>query len=427
MPAAGQRKVLFISYYFPPIASSGTYRNAGFVRELPEFGWEPIVLTVRDAKDPWALSRNVPVPDGVDVHRTPEIDLGWLPDKLVGLTNRIIKPFGKTLRFNPYRDVICMPDAQAGWRIARKVRELSEQADCIFVSCSPFSSGVALAKMRPSLDVPVVVDFRDPWMANKSVGQFGYRWTHRRRARLERFIFERADVVILNTADSKAVYDGLYPEFSSKTLTIENGFDQLNLPAPAERPDHFRIVHIGSFYGARKPTLLLEALAEARIEGAEFVQVGPFCEEVERFSDRVRVTQTGPVSREEALSYMRSAAVLYLKQRFNEPGKRYTAIAAKTFEYLATGVPILAELPAGDNAEIVARYAVRAAFINEHSVSQMIDALGELVTCWRESQPEVAQDFMEDCSRRAIAERLAARLHKLVEQQVEQPGFETVR
>ena len=104
---------------------------------------------------------------------------------------------------------------------------------------------------------------------------------------------------------------------------------------------------------------------------------------------------------------MRGASVLYLKQRFIDPGKRLTAIAAKTFEYLATGLPILAEVPEGDNADMVRAYATAAEIVSENSVPEMSAALTRLSETWRDREPVVSQAFQDRYSRMALTRRLA--------------------
>ena len=77
-----KKNVLIIAYHFPPTASSGTFRTLKFVKYLPQFGWNPIVLTV-DSKheplEPMDLALLQKVPEGVRVIRT----YAWLPLKLL--------------------------------------------------------------------------------------------------------------------------------------------------------------------------------------------------------------------------------------------------------------------------------------------------------------------------------------------------------
>ena len=68
---ASVRKVLLVAYQFPPVGAGGVARTAKFARYLPEFGWQPHVLTPRQAtdlaRDPTLLDE---LPDCVRIHRT---------------------------------------------------------------------------------------------------------------------------------------------------------------------------------------------------------------------------------------------------------------------------------------------------------------------------------------------------------------------
>src|SRR5207247_8283357 len=116
-------------------------------------------------------------------------------------------------------------------------------------------------------------------------------------------------------------------------------------------------MHVGSFYASRTPDALLECLGEMGRDDIVFVQVGGSFDSYERFKQAVKIKIVPPLPREAALELMREASLLYLKQGW-EPGvSEYIAVGAKTYEYLATGLPILAEAPPGDNVELVRKYA----------------------------------------------------------------------
>ena len=86
-----------ICYYFPPIVTSGTTRSIEFARLLPQFGWDPLVLTVRRSKDPWVERSLGEAPKGIRVERTFEWNLAGLADFLHGCCCRVARLFGKDL------------------------------------------------------------------------------------------------------------------------------------------------------------------------------------------------------------------------------------------------------------------------------------------------------------------------------------------
>ena len=128
---------------------------------------------------------------------------------------------------------------------------------------------------------------------------------------------------------------------------IPNGFDRLNLSGTDVPPGKFTIMHVGDFYRSRNPARLLQALARIGNRDIEFVQVGPPFDGYDDFTDRVSITVIDRVAHAEALRLMQSASVLYLCQGWEQGIADYIAVASKTYEYLATGLPILGGLPAG--------------------------------------------------------------------------------
>ncbi|RMD96362.1 MAG: hypothetical protein D6814_11545, partial [Calditrichaeota bacterium] len=68
------KKILLISYYFPPLGMGGTQRMASFARYLPQFGWQPVVLTVKPiryyARDPELLKGL----EKIQIYRTESMD-----------------------------------------------------------------------------------------------------------------------------------------------------------------------------------------------------------------------------------------------------------------------------------------------------------------------------------------------------------------
>ncbi|MGI9174359.1 MAG: glycosyltransferase, partial [Rhodothermales bacterium] len=121
------KRVLFVTYYFPPSGGSGVQRALKFAKYLPHFGWEPTILTVRpeDAAYPdldATLSRDVP--PGLRVERTRAWDpyalyarlQGKVKSETVGVgfvgegTMNRTQRFARWLRANVF-----LPDARVGW------------------------------------------------------------------------------------------------------------------------------------------------------------------------------------------------------------------------------------------------------------------------------------------------------------------------
>ena len=190
---------------------------------------------------------------------------------------------------------------------------------------------------------------------------------------------------------------------------IPNGFDRLNLPDAPPHPERFTIMHVGDFYRSRTPARLLEALASLNNSDIEFIQVGPWCAALESYKDRVRIRHVDRVVHAEALALMQTASLLYLAQGWEAGVTEYVSIASKTYEYLATGVPILADCPPGDNADLVRRYAPRAWVVTSMSIALIEAAVREAYASRTAAHPPgIGPSFVHTFNRRRLTGDLAA-------------------
>ena len=176
--ARHMKKVLIISYYFPPSGGSGVQRWLKFVKYLPEFGYEPIVLTV----DPTVASYPQidatllqDIPSLVRVERTTTREMLSLykrvsPTKEIpygGFANENTQGLFSTIsRF--IRGNFFLPDPRRGWNkfAYKKACELieQEQIDTVITTSPPHSTqliGLKLKKRFPSIQW--IADLRDPW------------------------------------------------------------------------------------------------------------------------------------------------------------------------------------------------------------------------------------------------------------------------
>ncbi len=414
-PQQPPRRVLMLCYYFPPAQTVAIARNAGFARELPRHGWSPTVLTVREARDSWSvIGKSAPVPDDVHVERTPEYNLDRALSLLDGAASRVLKNRLGKWRGYWFRD-LCAPDPHHGWRVRGRGAELARRSDCIYVSCSPFSNAVAGVSIKRRSGRPLVLDFRDPWTLNPQGPK--HLALHRGLVRrMERSCIQAADRVILNTEGTLQLYREQYPEFSDRFACIPNGYDKLNVPAQGDDSSApFTIMHVGMLYLHRDPEPLLQALVELGLPNVRFVQVGPGHRSLERYRDHLDIHVTGPVPPETATEWMRSASLLYLNQGRRPGNPESVAITAKTYEYLATGLPILADCPPGDNARVVERFACYPYIVSDPDPAALAAAVRDAWERRGERIPAVQRSFVEGFSRSALTAQLAGELNAVCE------------
>jgi len=357
------KKVLMLSYYFPPLGMGGTQRSAKFARYLPEFGWEPTVLTVKPiaywAEDPTLLEEVA----GVRIVRTGSLD----PQRLLYLlTRRAGKEAGATAgregaaasggaaawlnrRLLPW---FLLPDSKILWRwhairAAARLLRTGEFA-AIWSTSPPHSTHLIARRLARRFRLPWVADFRDEWAGGVVVHE-PTRWHRRRQEALQRKVARSAGALIGVTPGIVAVLTAAGG--SGRSRCIPNGFDAADL-AGLETADHsgksagepFTLCHCGSISRFSNPAPLLEALipGDARWLRLRFIGYdasGGFEQKVRMLGLTQMISWSGYQPHRRALATMAAADALLLIA-CDEPHARF--IPGKTFEYLASRKPILA-------------------------------------------------------------------------------------
>src|SRR5690606_26308398 len=153
-------KVLFISYYFPPMGLSGVQRSLKFAKYLKQFNWEPTILTAGDTayyahdyellKEAENAELKIVRTDGSGPNQIGKKKTVKIPIEIIRKTLSNLSKF------------FFIPDNKIGWSNSayKKGKELlsNEKFDLIYVTCPPFSSFVTAAKLKKEFDLPLIVD-----------------------------------------------------------------------------------------------------------------------------------------------------------------------------------------------------------------------------------------------------------------------------
>lgn len=392
------RRLLLVSYYFPPLAGSGVFRPLRMAKHLPRHGWEVTVLTVseraRVLRDP---SLQQEVPPGTRVERTLSLEPRTA---LLGLHKlRLGKLAGK---IEPW---FYLPDDQRGWvpfahrRLTAVLRDREHHA--VLSTSGPASAHlVGLHARRKGL--PWIADFRDEWTTNPYL-RYPTSWHLRRNRRLERRVLTEADRVVCVSEPWLENLRGLVPDQPREKFTaLPNGYDADHFrEPPPPPPGRFRVVYTGTFYGHRSPRVFLEALravvGEGRIPASdlEVVFVGHTAGADGLTAlppDLVRVVEQRPFF--ESLAHLHEAAVLLLVIPGEGGAGNHTG---KLFNYLASGRPILALAPRVNVAADLIRDTRSGKIAPPDDPGAVADALVCLYREWKSGNPLPDQD------RKAIA------------------------
>jgi glycosyltransferase involved in cell wall biosynthesis len=407
-------KILMVLYYYPPVQEVGTLRNTALVEQFLRLGAEPIIIT---AKNPdlgdWVQMGKGQGPTGVDVHRANGTPVGKWVDLFGGISNRLHQlVFRRPQRYNWLRENFFFPDLQITYQRAffQCAKEIIRQqpVDAVFLSCSPFSTALLAPRLKKIFPgIKTIADFRDAWSLNPHISHSAGHLA--RVARAEVKVLAQTDLFIANTPGMARLYRQAYPEL--RITAIPNGYDALT--PKSQTSDRFILLHSGTFYGRRNPDLLMAALQTVQ-RPMEFWQIGSaIAPQVD--NPLVTIRQVPFVPRQEMMGKMQQAAMLYLKQGFEGEQVAHIAIAAKTFEYLATGIPILADVPEGDNAEVIRTCDKKSFVVTSRRPEDIREALEIAYDRWKSGKVSyaISDTFIKEYSREKLAAKLLAEIGDL--------------
>jgi glycosyltransferase involved in cell wall biosynthesis len=375
-----ERKVLIITYYWPPSGGSGVQRWLKFVKYLPEFGWVPFVFTPENpsfaVRDESLLGD---VPPSAEVLKLPiwePYDLFIWLSRLSGNGNRDVKPTalmsGKKDSFFQslstwLRGNLFIPDPRRFW-VRPSVRFLEglirDNAINTIVTTGPPHSihliGYDLKKKFPG--VRWLADFRDPW------SRWGFLESLR-VGRIARRIHERLEAKVLKAADELITITPFYRDQFSRLShrrvhLITNGFDEDDVSGiPFRASPDYIIRHVGIINERCDPRPFMRVLRKLlevnelfrKSVRMEFIgEVHPaFQSEVEQDPVLNRSTAfVGSVPHNELMTRYGDAALLLIVLHGYKDAEGY--MPGKLFEYLATGLAILGIGPSlGDTASLL--------------------------------------------------------------------------
>lgn len=408
------KRVLVIAFHFPPLdRGSGYLRTLKFCQYLPQFEWEPIVLTVH----PRAHGISAPedrYPDGGHVVRA------FALDAKLHLSIR-----GK------YPSVFAVPDRWSSWWFGGVLQGLQlirkYRPDVVFSTYPIATAHLIGMTLRKLTGIPWVADFRDPMIGDVLPRQAIVRKT---RQWIERKTVQLCDRCVFTTPSARRAYALRYGELpAAKWCEIANGYDEESFrdldavqPGPRDNPQQCVLVHSGLLYREeRDPRCFFQALGELRAEGAissKTLKVilrasgseDYYAELVAGHGIGDIVHLEGAIPYSEALTEMLSAQGLLLFQATCANHQ----IPAKVYEYFRARRPILALTdPSGDTASTLAA-AGYSSIARLDSVAEIKEGLMAFLEAVRAGHVDVAsQDEVERHSRRGRAGELAKLLDGL--------------
>ena len=431
--------VLLITYSFPPAGGVGVLRALSLAKYLPESGIRVDVLTARNAAavgTDFALLQQVP--SNVTIHRCWTLDLPFGLRKAIkraipGPIGKMDKNSGAVKQRRPSRlkrliANLLLPDPQVGWlpfAVPAAIRLIRKrQIDLVLITVPPFSSVLLVSRLRrrfPSL--PIVLDFRDEWLATTiDLVSFNNNLRARTIAReAEAEGVRDASAVVAVSQGARREILGRYPiEPESKFHFISNGFDAVSPTGPAHLPPSSEerdvlIAYIGTVYGSTDPQTFVQAVHELpeqvrrrlSIRFIGRIETETYYQALKGLGNTVELK--GFVPQAEALRAIEDATYLLLitHDRLN--------ISAKMYDYLGSGKPILAAIRSdGDVRRLLeeTRAGWWADIDDVEAIKCMlIEAVGRRSTLEQSFHPDL--DRIAAYHRRPLAARYAGLLQMI--------------
>lgn len=428
------KKVLIVTYYWPPAGGPGVQRWLKFVKYLPEFGVEPVVYVPENPTYPIvdeSLLKEVPKNTKIisqPIFEPYELAKYFSPKKVKTMSSGLISEekkqsfIEKSLLF--IRGNFFIPDARKFW-VKPSAKFLSEylsaeNIDAIITTGPPHSLHLIGLELKKSQKKKLhwIADFRDPWTT------IGYqekllltKSSKEKHRKLETDVLQSADLILTTSFSTKG-------EFQNKTKkpieTITNGFDDLEWKKEIPLDEKFTFSHIGSLLSGRNPENLWKAISELLQENSAFRKafklrlIGKVSSDVlhslKKFGLEEYVDLVGYVSHEKAMEFQQKSQILLLLEIDNPITQGI--IPGKLFEYMHSNRPILAVGPKNwDAAKIVVETSTGNYF--EYGEKEKIKQ--QIATYFFEFQKGTLRtepQGIEKYSRRELAKKLSALLKK---------------
>ena len=423
------KKVLFITYYWPPSGGAGVQRTLKFVRYLPEFGIDPIVVTVHPDKASYPVldeSLLNEIPTSAKVVKTSSFEPLKYLAKIAGkekvpyggFTNTSGDSFAqKALRW--IRGNFFIPDARVGWvmhatKAALKIiRE--EKIDTVFISSPPHSSQLIGFQIRQEFPkIRWIADLRDPWTKIYYYPDLLHTKLAKRADRaLERRVLKQCDHAIVVSDPIRKEYAALGSVDAGKISVIPNGYDEENFQSIEQsQPKKFIISYTGTLAESYNPASLIQLLSDfvlnhgdvkLRFVGTQAPAIRKMLEE----KKLIPYCEFIPyVPHQAAIQYMQESSVnlLLIPDSAGAAG----ILTGKLFEYLGSAKPILGVGPVTGDASRIVEECNAGKFFSRDQPDGMLLWLEEHYVRWSNgvdlrNESKVHQRY----TRRELAARLA--------------------
>jgi glycosyltransferase involved in cell wall biosynthesis len=333
----------------------GVQRTAKFVKYLPQYGWEPIVLTVNPklylAKDECLLGELEK--ENIKIYRTG------------GDEKTAVVKFEKDSRrkfLSNLSQTFLLPDSKILWK--KKALALADKIfsendiELVYSTAPPYTDFLIAVELKKKYGVPLVLDYRDSWI--DCPNNFYLTPIHKSaHKKMEAGVLKQADKIVTINSRIKELIIERYPFVNDKDISvISQGFDPadfVKLNGSAKSTAKMKITYSGSFLNYYTPKYFLDGLALAVKKNPELKNnieacfIGSFPQEFETYIKKLGLEGStkvmGYVEHFHCIQILMESDVLWMMINRSERSDLHST--GKLYEYFGAGKPILACVPEG--------------------------------------------------------------------------------
>lgn len=428
------KKVLIITYYWPPSGGAGVQRWLKFAKYLPQFGWQPVIYTPENpdfAVEDKSLLKDVSL--NLEVIKSHIWEPYEIYKFLIGKKGQKVnvsfaegnKKQGKIHKIAlALRGNFLIPDPKCFW-IKPSVKFLKKylkenHVDAIISTGPPHSMHIIGRKLHEATHIPWLADFRDPWTNIDFYKELNLSWISDKIHHMaEKRVLQNATKVVSVTPTWCRELSELA---GRKVDLIHNGYDEEDIIKTDKPVDpKFSLVHIGSLNAARNPKTLWKALSELVTENFELASqlkirfVGNVesvvFNDLENFGLSNYVDKVGYMSHSEAISFQQTSTILLLL--VNNTPNANGILTGKFYEYMASERPILVIGP--EKSDVAAllnetNAGVIAGFDDLEGTKQVVN---KLFTDFKTGKLNLKSQNYQQFSRKNQCEKMAGLLDEM--------------
>jgi glycosyltransferase involved in cell wall biosynthesis len=347
-----KKKILVITYQFPPSNGVAVHRILRLCKWLPKYGWEPIILT------PIKRLNSIYDESIMEINKLEKKNIVYVESKLMTFFSKIaiIRNFviKNLLKYLVWNNLI--PDKEFPWikpAVAKGVEiTQKENVSAIWATIPNLSTGIIGSKIASKTKIPLIIDYRDPISLNPLIKQKGLKkiiYKH-----IEKSMLSKAKIVLTTSNYMKDLFveNKYFDSHNIKVLLnaydkeiqfINNNQAKINI-----HKEYFNISHVGTFTRDRQPFSFIDGfkkLVDSNLDmdlKVNFIGNNNY-DDIKKYLEQKNLSEyfnlIGQVSYQESIKYIIESDLLLLINGLDNSNKIF--VPGKLFDYIAAEKPIL--------------------------------------------------------------------------------------